>query len=548
MSTTVSIDGQSYEVPANGERGWGEEVSDILIALANNSLLIKGGSIPLTSEADFGANFGLKSIYFKSRTALPSVAGVLRLANTDSVSWRNGANDDDLDLTVASDRLQYEAVDVPTISSTDVLTNKTIDAALNTLSNIDTTMLAAGVLVTDTGLAGASDLNIPSTLAVKTYIDTQIGDNDDAFEITYTPTTPGDWPDPDPTNSGEAHDKSASRITTNTSDISAHVGNLANPHVVTATQLSLGNVDNTSDADKPVSTATQTALDLKEDDLGNPASDGYVLSSTTGGVRSWVVQSGGGGGLATPDIAGTTTSFEPTIKSSTYDMGDANYTILDTDGYRFFRTNSTNLTADRTATLPTASANTGRRLLFKKNDTSPFAFIIDGEGGELIDGETTVSLYSTGASLEVESDGDEWFVVASHRNARVSKWSITSSGTVAAGGAFDFDTAVYNEGGFSATGGGAITIPESGFYQVFVQITFASAVMSNLGSFTVRDNTTEVASSRTSTGGSDGGTMNVFWEGEIDKNDTIKIQQEVITSPTQETSSALTFMTISKIK
>jgi len=33
----------------------------------------------------------------------------------------------------------------------------------------------------------------------------------------------------------------------------------------------------------------------KEDDLGTPGTDGYVLSSTTGGVRSWVEMSGGGG-------------------------------------------------------------------------------------------------------------------------------------------------------------------------------------------------------------------------------------------------------------
>jgi hypothetical protein len=37
----------------------------------------------------------------------------------------------------------------------------------------------------------------------------------------------------------------------------------ANPHGVTKAQINLGNVDNTSDANKPVSTATQTALNLK---------------------------------------------------------------------------------------------------------------------------------------------------------------------------------------------------------------------------------------------------------------------------------------------
>ena len=45
-----------------------------------------------------------------------------------------------------------------------------------------------------------------------------------------------------------------------------------NPHGVTATQVGLGNVDNTSDVNKPISTATQTALDLKYD-ASNP--NGY---------------------------------------------------------------------------------------------------------------------------------------------------------------------------------------------------------------------------------------------------------------------------------
>ncbi len=50
----------------------------------------------------------------------------------------------------------------------------------------------------------------------------------------------------------------------------------------------------------------QNALDAKEDDLGNPSVNGYVLSSTTGGVRSWVENTGGGGGsTAWGSITGT---------------------------------------------------------------------------------------------------------------------------------------------------------------------------------------------------------------------------------------------------
>ncbi len=51
------------------------------------------------------------------------------------------------------------------------------------------------------------------------------------------------------------------------SDVAAHIRNTENPHAVTKAQIGLGNVDNTSDADKPVSTAVQNALNGKQDKL-----------------------------------------------------------------------------------------------------------------------------------------------------------------------------------------------------------------------------------------------------------------------------------------
>ena len=46
-------------------------------------------------------------------------------------------------------------------------------------------------------------------------------------------------------------------------NIQAHIASTANPHGVTKAQIGLGNVDNTSDLNKPISTATQTALNGK---------------------------------------------------------------------------------------------------------------------------------------------------------------------------------------------------------------------------------------------------------------------------------------------
>lgn len=47
-------------------------------------------------------------------------------------------------------------------------------------------------------------------------------------------------------------------------------------------------------------------VDGKEDGLGNPAADGYLLSSTTAGVRTWVVP--GTGGMGFVDTTGTITA------------------------------------------------------------------------------------------------------------------------------------------------------------------------------------------------------------------------------------------------
>ena len=56
--------------------------------------------------------------------------------------------------------------------------------------------------------------------------------------------------------------------------INTHINNTDNPHNVTKAQVGLDQVNNTSDADKPVSTATQSALDSKVDKI-----DGKQLST-----------------------------------------------------------------------------------------------------------------------------------------------------------------------------------------------------------------------------------------------------------------------------
>lgn len=75
-----------------------------------------------------------------------------------------------------------------------------------------------------------------------------------------------------------------------TSDINAvqtnletHINNKSNPHEVTKDQVGLGNVDNTSDANKPISNATQTALNGKFS-----ATDGNALKQRVDNIPELV--------------------------------------------------------------------------------------------------------------------------------------------------------------------------------------------------------------------------------------------------------------------
>ena len=78
----------------------------------------------------------------------------------------------------------HDRVDaLPTISSTDVFTNKTISSASNTItidadtatvSNIEVDNLKSGVLDTDISSVAGTDTTLASAKATKTYVDTQV--------------------------------------------------------------------------------------------------------------------------------------------------------------------------------------------------------------------------------------------------------------------------------------------------------------------------------------------------------------------------------------
>lgn len=67
----------------------------------------------------------------------------------------------------------------------------------------------------------------------------------------------------------------------NKTDLDAHIANKNNPHEVNKAQVGLGNVDNTSDANKPISNATANALAGKVSKSGDTMTGNLTMSSGT---------------------------------------------------------------------------------------------------------------------------------------------------------------------------------------------------------------------------------------------------------------------------
>lgn len=140
MSVSVPLNGVAYTIPATGETGWGSSVTSFIQAVGSSTLQKSGGTFTLTADVDFGASFGLKATYFKTRTASPATSGLFRLARTDRVTWLNQAGGANLPLGPGSDNLlEFNSIDLADVSTAQTFTNKTLTSPTITGGTISAT-------------------------------------------------------------------------------------------------------------------------------------------------------------------------------------------------------------------------------------------------------------------------------------------------------------------------------------------------------------------------------------------------------------------------
>lgn len=130
----------------------------------------------------------------------------------------------------------------------------------------------------DKVVVGPTTVN-PSTdkivIKYQTHLTSTNSDNEDSHTINAATTSQaGVMSSADKTKLNGLKDQAGitSDIDAVQTNLETHINNKSNPHEVNKAQVGLGNVDNTSDANKPISTATQNALNSKFN-----ASDGNAL-------------------------------------------------------------------------------------------------------------------------------------------------------------------------------------------------------------------------------------------------------------------------------
>ena len=188
--------------------------------------------------------------------------------------------------------IQGAVREILTNSQSQVLTNKTIDADNNNISNLQLSNLKAGVL--STSISGTStDTEIPSAKAVYTSLSAQ----NEASEIAFTPIT------------SVAGPKVQDAIGQVQSNLQSHTGASSNVHGLAVGSSVVGTTDNQTLTTKTINADNNTISNLEVDNLKSgvlntsitlaSASDTQIPSALA--VKTYVDANSGGGGSGNSD-------------------------------------------------------------------------------------------------------------------------------------------------------------------------------------------------------------------------------------------------------
>lgn len=338
--------------------------------------------------------------------------------------------------TILSSQTADRTITLPDLTGTvavtagsQTLTGKTIDADLNTISNIDDNEIKAGAAIDATKIADGSVSNtefqyLDATSSIQTQLNGKQATGNYLTDLTgdVTASGPGSAAATVASVGGssaanvaaaEALANAATDANTASTIVKRDASGDFSAGMITAdlTGDVTGNVSGTAlNVTGTVAIANggtgQTAKTAAFDALSPNSTKGDLVAHD--GTNNIRLPAGSDGKILVADSTqasglkwGDGSSILP-ITSKT-----ANYTLLATDSVIFVDS----FGGAFTLTLPPASANTGKVFQMKKTDSSFNLVTIDGNASETIDGSLTRTLATENESYTIVSDGTNWKIL-----------------------------------------------------------------------------------------------------------------------------------------
>lgn len=451
MATNIVLNGVVYAIPDVGEETWGTSLSDFFIAIPQGVLQKSGGTFTLTANANFGANFGLLAAYFSTRGALPSTAGLIRLNLSDTIGWRNNANDGNLLLAVnGSNALTFNGSVLQVVATMPAHTFKgnNTGGASNPLDLTIAEMIAElGSTAATASLLVARDVNANArvnnlienfaTTVTAAGTTTLVVGSPRTQQFTGSTTQTVVLPDATTLVVGQQFvilNRSSGVVTVN-----ANGGGLvqavaaSSQSIVTVTNIgsAAGVWDSNYSAPAGTGTVTSvamtvpTALFAASPVSGSPVTITGTLAPVLATQTANTLFAGPtSGSAATPTFRAQVAADRPlsvVSKTTTYGVAATDDVIL-CSGSAF------------TVTLPAANALSGRQLVIKKTDASLTNIItIAADGSDTIDGAASTTLNTQYEVLTLVSDGTSaWSILDRDYPRTFVSFSMTIDGSTSA--------------------------------------------------------------------------------------------------------------------
>lgn len=169
MSIPLTVNGQVFEYPQNFDTEWGVDATGWAQAVTNGLLQMSGGPFPLTAQVNFGPNFGITTLDVISTTSNPASAGFIRLAQADTIAFRNNANTGNLLLGIdGSNNLTFNgiALGTTTLTNTHIYVGNASNVPADVAMSGDATMANTGALTIANGAITDAKVNASAAIAL----------------------------------------------------------------------------------------------------------------------------------------------------------------------------------------------------------------------------------------------------------------------------------------------------------------------------------------------------------------------------------------------